>query len=109
MAETFLYTQTDRRGYISAPQFIRSRARYRGQRESFKINTEIAQLLYDLRKLYEKYDTLKVTLDARLYVLEHGGSISGATYGTSDEAFVIPGVEELAVRLTRLRERVGAL
>ena len=87
---------------------VRSRARFRGQRESFKINTEIAQTTYDLRRLYEKYQTIEEKLDLRLETLERGGNVGQALNGTN-KALVLDGVESLADRIFRLEKRVRDL
>lgn len=49
---TVLYSEFDRRNRLCEPQFQRDRSRYRGSRESYKLNLEIAQATYDLMRLY---------------------------------------------------------
>lgn len=129
LPDAILYAPINKRVQVSAPNFTRSRARFRGQRESFKINTEIHQLAYDLHKLYEKYDSLNTTLTINLSTIENGGQIGrtlyftaegvpGVLYGIAvnwndaspaDESLMLDGTIALIDRLTRLEKRISDL
>lgn len=119
-ADPILYAAVNRRTQISAPNFVRSRARYRGHRESFKINLEIHQLAYDLRRLYERYDVIDAALTTHLNTIEDGGQVGATLVGTvgvavrlagdtSDKPFIITGVDDIADRLSRLETRIKNL
>lgn len=114
MPDPILYNTINRRLFISAPTLTRWRARHRGPRESYKINTEITQLLYDIRVLYEKYDTLADQLNYNADVLEHGLNLTQTfrwadATTPADTPIALPGINDIALRLSRLAQRVRAL
>lgn len=114
MADPILYSTVNRRLFISAPTLTRWRARHRGPRESFKINSEITQLLYDIRVLYEKYDSLADQLNYNTDVLEQGLNLT-QTYRwadattPADNPIALTGVNDITLRLSQLAQRVRAL
>jgi hypothetical protein len=106
-----LYSDVDRSSWVYAPNFIRSRARYRGSRESYYLNREIMQLTYDFRRLYEKFDILDTTLSIDLEKIATGGAINATYVWDTDTAksFVFNGLDDLSLRISRLKQRVEAL
>ena len=118
-----LYADTKQRYWILAPQTTKWRHRYRGQRESWKINLEMNQFLYDVRKLYEGTITVSQNLANNLYNLEFGLTISptysityddDSLYDSSAIDYGIDGIEltgeqDYILRVTRLLKRVEKL
>jgi hypothetical protein len=106
-----LYSNIDKSSWVYAPNFGRSRAKYRGVRESYKFNTEIYQILYDFRKLYEKFDSLDTVFSLNLNTIENGSTLS-ATYvwrNVAESPMTLPGVNDLALRISQLKHRVLVL
>lgn len=106
------YSDVDKSTWMYQPNFTRSRARYRGQRESYKINTEMYQVLYDIRKLYEKFDTLDTIIDTNLSLTDEDSN--GAYFPTvigypAATAVAINGLDDLVVRLEHLYRRISSL
>lgn len=54
MSNTILYSEINRSNFFMTPSTIRWRHRFRGDRESWKINHEIMSIAYDTRKAYEQ-------------------------------------------------------
>ena len=132
-----LYSLNQPNNTIYAPQLIRSRSRHRGPRESEKINLEMYQFLFDVRKLYE---LVGFNTNTYYYVsdsIEYGSSLTtyfwsnfyptqsydASTYDADDydgpiftgppsnelTSFNIPGSDEIIIHLNRLLTRVKAL
>jgi len=72
-----LYSETNKRSWILAPQLVRWRSRYRGQRESHKTNLEMQQFLFDIRRLYEALDFTNYTVSGNSVNLEFGINLDG--------------------------------
>lgn len=104
------YVPASERSWVLAPQVTRWRSRYRGQRESWKINLEMNQFLYDIRKLWEGNQTVTNNLNEFLYNLEYGVPDSVdyvRPYSIGNDA--LPGSQDLILRLERLLKRVERL
>lgn len=100
------YADINKRNFFSAPQFNRMRHRYRGPRESSKINLEVDQISFSLHKLYETYNA--IFGDFRTYanlLLEGGDTEVDSLSGD----LVLDGLEELTARVVALDKRVKAL
>lgn len=102
-----LYHEYNRREQFLAPQFNRSRHRYRGPRESFKINLEIDQFAFSVHRLYESYEDFREEFIMKASLLLSGGE-SGFN-DEDDQSVLLPGYEELVARLQRLQSRARAL
>jgi hypothetical protein len=95
------YHAVDRRAFVSQPQLTRWNHRYRGYRESPKINVESAQLLYDVRKLFEHTKGVRVKVLANIATALEGGVV------VPTETTI--GLDALINRVSRLTERVRML
>lgn len=88
------YRTDDQKEWFMQPSFVRYRHRFRGQRESFKVNSDIHAMRYDLFHLYEKFDRLNTDLDTGLdYLLD-----------LLDSAEVINRLEAIRHRVLRLEQ-----
>lgn len=67
------YSEHNLRRHFNAPQFTRSRHRFRGPRESEKINLEMDQLHYSIHKLYQGQDEFQEHFVDRANLLLEGG------------------------------------
>jgi hypothetical protein len=99
------YDEIDKKSFIYQPNMSRSRQRYRGPRDSQKINLEISQFLYDLNNINKKTDEfILMTLRYSAYVAR-GTIVDGIVYsGTSDN--VIVGILEMASEIEDLKNRI---
>ena len=121
-----LWTSINARDHLSQPQSTRWRHRFRGQRESYKTNVETSQMLFDLRRLYEKMNAIEESFDANVETLEIGSTITvvdaqmeGAALGEEgfplllgggllegETTLSVEGLDDLLRRAERLRQRV---
>lgn len=100
-----LYFDVDLRTQLSAPQFTRTNQRYRGVRESWKIDLELKQTYFSITRLYERYEALKEQADYNVLYLTQGG----VTDMGADPDLVTPGLDELITRVANLNARVKRL
>lgn len=106
---TYTAVRIDNRVY--QPNFVRWRHRFRGPRESLKVNQEIGQYRYDLNKSLKRLDDLDAALETMSDLFVNGGSVEGVTF-TEDgetEAVVIAGFEDLSGRLAHARDRIRVM
>jgi len=102
-----LYHEYNRREQFLAPQYTRSRHRYRGPRESYKVNLEIDQFAFSVHRLHETYEDFRGEFVTKAFLLLEGGE-SGFN-DADDQQVLLPGYEELVARLQRIQNRVRAL
>lgn len=116
------YSEHNLKEQFNAPQFTRVRHRFRGPRESEKINLEINQLYYSINKLYSIQNDFNDHFIKSANLLIEGGEISlmGEKYPSSDlypgdetytvgDPLVLLGLVELAAEIERLERRVKNL
>lgn len=90
----------------------RWRHRYRGPRESLKINTEIAQFRHDIWRIHKEVNKNEDNLDPRIETLVDGGTVDNLTALWSDDAtpsldvMTLPGLDELQRRVEAMRRRI---
>lgn len=101
------YAEHNLRRHFTAPQFTRSRHRFRGARESEKVNLEMDQLYYSIHKLYDIQNQFQDHFVQRANLLLEGGSIE--VESNEDGPIDVVGLEELVARVDMLRRRVKAL
>lgn len=101
------YSEHSMSTQFSAPQFTISRHRFRGVRESEKINLEIDQLAYSVRKLYEQQASFRASFREKATTLLEGGPITGLEDESSNTVEVI-GLNDLTARVAMLQRRVDA-
>jgi predicted RNA-binding protein associated with RNAse of E/G family len=110
-----LYSEIDKSDWYYQPNFVRFRHRYRGVRESYKINTEITQYYYDIRKIFNESESIRDDLDTYSDIILNGGTIDGCVYYEVLSATPIEsnleliGLSELAIRTEKLRNRTKIL
>jgi hypothetical protein len=110
-----LLSWIDRRYWVYQPNFTRHRHRFRGVRESEKVNQEIVQYYYDLKRVElmnaTTYDSLEDYEDS----IVDGAIVDDLLYNwygddvVTDEPLVLLGTTDLAARLETLRKRIGFL
>lgn len=100
----FYYENPELKTQLSQPTLTRARHRYRGPRESYKLNLEISQLLYDFTRLYDR------VIDAEQLHLDGVVTVTEPTDPPITElAADWIGLYELTSRVQRLRDRVRTL
>lgn len=97
---TTLYHSLDQRQFLSQPQMGRARHRWRGWRESSKVNLEIQQFYFDVLKLTANTTVQEETFEADVTVLLDGGTVVAAD---------VEGLEALTARASALLDRVRVL
>lgn len=85
----------------SEPQLQRARQRYRGPRNSERINLEAAQFLYDVSRIHERLNNVQTDFKNALSLLANGGT---TVHGES-----LRGVENLAADIIALEKRIRML
>lgn len=110
-----LYDLRDLRYWVYQPNLTRWRHRYKGVRESLKVNQEIGQYYYDIKNCDKRLDDLEDELDAYADLLINGGTVEDVQFNWLDDAtpsvadLVIPGFDSLAGAIEGLRNRVRKL
>lgn len=69
---TVLYWQTDTSRWLLQPQTTRWRSRYRGPRESWKVNLELDQIGLDISRLYYRSGNDQTLFDQQSFYVEFG-------------------------------------
>lgn len=101
--------------YFAQPQLIRTRQRYRGQKESYKFNLEIGQLRFDTIKLIEKYINMEAAHEIDISNLYDGVAFDNIQYTDyelstpSDSDVLLEGIDSLSERVNRLTQRLKSL
>lgn len=110
-----LYNTIDKRNWVYQPNFTRWRHRWRGVRESLKINTEISQFYYDATRLNTRVDEVNTQLAETIDLIDNGGSVEGVNFQWDTDAtpniekLELPGMKEVALRAEKLRNRIRNL
>lgn len=110
-----LFDLRDLRYWVYQPSLVRWRHRYKGVRESLKVNQEIGQTLYDINSADYRLGNLRTSLEETVDLLINGGTVDGVTFNwlndatPGDEDLVIPGFDQLVGDVENLRNRVRRL
>lgn len=78
------YSEVSYQDFVTQPQLIRWRSRYRGQRESFKMNSEMKAFQFDIAKLYHKMADISEAVTLDYNTLNKGGSFDDTSYTSED-------------------------
>ncbi len=110
----YLYDEYERDYWVYQPAFVRSRHIFRGPRDSFKINQEIQQTLFDLNRLNVQYDDTLELYDDYTALLEDGtDSLEDLEVNWQDddveEVVSLIGLNDLSMLLERIRDRIEFL
>jgi hypothetical protein len=102
---SLFYNEVDRRKWIYQPNFSRSRQKYRGNRESYSINLEISQFVFDVYNIHKKMTTFVETTMRYSSYISRGASISDVEYsGTGSN--VMTGLLDMSSEVEDLKNRV---
>lgn len=108
MDEYITYGSIDRNGWFYQPNLVRWRHRFRGPRESLKINQEMGQYTFDILNMNAKDTAIKSDIDTmREHLLEGWDLDASVDFNTADAELI--GIEEMRSRIERLRNRVRFL
>jgi len=112
------FSLIDKRFWVYQTNLVRWRHRFRGVRESLKVNQEIGQYFYDISKADRKIRDLNSDYIGVRGVSLDGGDIVGIGYSWYDDAapatpvtgsLSIDGFNEIDARIERLRNRIKIL
>jgi hypothetical protein len=108
------YSRMNKDSWLYQPNFRRSRHRYRGHRESFKINLEINQMYTDLCNLDIKLTQGEDQLDQLVSNILEGVTHTGITYTDTDatptdEEVILLSMNEFTANMAALKERIKRL
>lgn len=101
------YSEHNMRRQFNAPNFTRTRHRFRGPRESEKINLEMNQMYTAIQVLHKNHDEFQHRFVESATTLLEGEGLTVEM--NEDGPIVLVGLEELASRIDMLRRRVKAL
>lgn len=74
------YSPIDIKGKILPAQFTRMRHRYRGPRESEKINLEHHQIFYSITKLFQQYNDIREELNTTIEFMYSGDYVGSVEF-----------------------------
>lgn len=100
-----LYNEVDRTLWLHEPNLVRWRHRFRGVRESLKMNQEIGQTIYDLHILQIRRDGVSDIVEILWDDHEFGVEFAGVSVG-EDDGITIPGIFELAARTDSASKKI---
>lgn len=102
------YSEENKRKHFNAPQFTRMRHRFRGPRESEKVNLEIDQLAFSIRKLYQSDSGFRDKFVGLADLLLVGGEVEGLE-DEEEDVIELEGLEALVLRAQRAMTRARSL
>ena len=103
-----VYSELNKTTWSYVPNLVRWRQRYRGPRESQKINQEISQILYDLYQANQRINVLFEQMEDHAAALYSGRDDYDEVEYLYDDADATPntyapvGIRNLSERLTRI-------
>jgi len=86
------------------PQFTVQRQKYRGVKESHKINLELSQFLFSIRRLYEQNEEYTKQFEENMEFLFEGGE-----YETPEGMKNAVGLSEISYRINSMLMRIQLL
>lgn len=110
-----LYDLRDLRYWVYQPTSVRWRHRYKGVRESLKVNQEIGQYYYDIKNADYKLDNIDDQFEEDSDLLLNGGYLDGVQFNfledstPTDEPVYLLGFEGMIGRVEQLRNRIRSL
>lgn len=110
----YLYDEYERDYWVYQPGFVRSRQIFRGPRDSFRINQEIQQTLFDLNRINVQYDDTLSLYDDYVELLEDGTeALDDLEVNWQDddveEGVELLGLKDLNMLLEKIRDRIEVL
>lgn len=102
------YSEINRREHVEQPPLTIQRHRYRGVRESQKINLEIDQLTLAMKRLYARMTTREEGISEYVTDLIDGGEVTGVGED-GDATLDLAGLKALIARAQGLQQRVNDL
>ena len=106
------YTPRGYRERFLSPQFTRMRQRYKGPKDSYRVNLLHSQMRYMFTKLYEQIETVRTNFKRNADTFDLGETPAGVTHGTTSGdavALDVPGIDEMARDLEALKYRIESL
>lgn len=104
---TKTFSATNKRTWVYQPNYVRRRNRYRGPRESIKINQEASGMFFDLKAIAKHQNINNQSLIDNVNNIVNGVEYDDVTW--DDENLSLDGITILSSRLEELRKRVKAL
>lgn len=96
------YKEDEEKDKFVQPSFVKFNHRFRGMRESYKINSDISAFRFDVHKLYEVLDRINEDI-----VDQQDRLLDGHSESSNNSTHV--GTEDLCSRLNSLSNRVFRL
>lgn len=98
------YQETEKQTWLYEPSSSRSRQRYRGPRESYKINLEISSFLFDVKNINKKMNQLIQSSLRYAAYISRGADLDGASYADSFTSLI--GVLDMSSQVEDLKNRI---
>lgn len=99
------YDEVDKRKAMYEPAFKRSRQRYRGSRESYKVNLEISQFLFDVNNIDKKLTNFINTYVRYAAYISRGFTIDNIEY-SGTESNEVMGILDMSFEIEDLKNRI---
>lgn len=103
---SLFYNEVDRKKWIYEPNLSRTRHRYRGNRESYKVNLEISQFVFDVNNIYKKMTNFLDTTMRYVSYISRGSTILDIEYSGTTEPNVMIGLLDMSSEVEELKNRV---
>lgn len=112
--EGIFYTRIDKKSLVYQPSYTRVRHRYRGHRESHKVNLEMSQMYAELARIDVDLSNVEDAFESDVDNILTGVSYSDIFFTDQDatptnEAVSITGLEQFMGKLQALEQRIAKL
>ena len=98
------YQEIDRKKWFYEPASSRSRQRYRGARESYKVNLEISSFLFDINNINKKMNNLVQTSLRHAAYIARGVELDPVSYADTFTALI--GFLDMSSQVEDLKTRI---
>ena len=99
-----LFSIVDRDAWVYSPTYIRTRHRYRGARESAKLNLEVYSFNYDVRRINKQLTKSNDDLLLYMNIIQNGGTVD-----LGDSYLAVEGLDRLSAHVENVKRRIRSL
>lgn len=112
--EGVFYTRIDKKSLVYQPSYTRVRHRYRGHRESHKVNLEMSQMYAELARIDIDLSSVEDNFENHIENILTGINYSDIYFTDQDatptnEAVAITGLNDFMGKLQALEQRIARL
>lgn len=112
--EGTFYSRINRESWLYQPRFVRTRHRYRGHRESEKVNLDINQIYADMSYLASEMNIAEDNLETDIDNVLNGKTYTDVTYTDEDatptnELITLKSLDVFSGEMAALEQRIKRL